>query len=334
MHKILKRILSILLILTMIFSSNLINVSASEYILYGDVDKSDRITVRDALKVLYYVAEKGSLTEEELKLSDVDVDGDVDAEDAYLIFLCACDLHTGFRIDEFKANGTLWIAGDSIAEGGRSYIGWGQVIGDYLNEDATVNNTALSGRTAKSFTTEANYERIMEEMRPGDIWIIAFGHNDVRGSLNYSSPYFSSETVGSYKYYLKYYYIEPAYRRGVQPILMSSVARCNGMLGSETEQFHYLFIKAARELAEEYKSNGVDLPFIDMFGLTFDEYVYLGKNAALRKYHSGGDTVHYNETGAKFAAQLILRTIQQNGWDFAKYIADEIADPRECVKPK
>lgn len=317
-----------------------IAVSASEHILYGDMDESNRITVRDALEVMLYVAKDGELSEEQLIRADVDADGDVDSEDGKLIFLCAAEMRTGFRLDEITANGTMWIASDSIAQGLGTNCGWGQVIDDYLVDGTVVNNTAYSGKTAKAFTETRNYSRIMDNMKPGDILIISFGHNEASGLEGTTIPNAGTENKDGFKYYLKYYYIEPALRCGVQPILMSPVARGWGPLMSFEDQFHYQWAKAAKELAEEYQANGINLHFIDMFHITTNEYLHMGKQAALEAYHkltrpdSDGspqyDTIHYKEEGARFAAQIILCEMKELGYDYAKYINEDVlTDPRQ-----
>lgn len=328
MQTIIRKTLTILLIFSVLCTAFTVNAAASDSFIFGDVDDSGEITVRDALSVLKYAVNDLDLNEGELLRADVDDDLDADAEDARLILLCLNDLGSGFRPEDINTNGTIWIAADSIAEGGASYVGWGQVIGNYLVEGTVVNNTAISGQTARYFTRTANYDKIMNNMKAGDVLFIAFGHNDSKGG---SGPYESSDTEGSYKYYLKHFYIEPALRKGVVPILMTSVARCHRIDEGEYMQYHYLYIQAAKELAEEYHEKGIELPFIDMFRLTFSEYQYLGKAASRTIYHARDD-VHYNEYGANWAAQLILHNIQKKDWDFAKYISEEIEDPRECVR--
>lgn len=310
--------------LTIMFSINVTSISADSAKLYGDVNINGTITSKDALMVLLYSVKDATLTDEQLILADINDDGLVNVEDAHLILLCAVGLQTSFRIDDFKASGTIWIAADSIAEGGSSYVGWGQVIGEYLKPGTTVNNTALSGRTARYFTNEENYKRIMQEMQPGDILFIAFGHNDSKGG---SDPYGDSSTPKSYKYYLKYYYIEPTLQRGGMPILMTSVARCRDIAKGPEYQYHWLYIKAAKELAEEYKELGIEIPFIDMFDMTFSEYSYIGQSTARSRFHT--DEIHYKRAGAEFASQLILYSINEKGWDFARFIdMDKVEDPR------
>lgn len=319
-----KKLICFVLSLCIAFTALPIYAMADEVKLYGDVNKTGTITSKDAYMILLHVVDNYDLTDEQLVLADINDDGNVTVYDAYLTLLCSVGLQTSFRIEEFKANGTIWIAADSIAEGGSSYVGWGQVIGKYLKDGTTVNNTALSGRTARYFTQEENYKKIMEEMQPGDILFIAFGHNDSKGG---SDPYGDSSTPKAYKHYLKYSYIEPTLRRGGMPILMTSVARCRDIEKGPEAQYHWLYIKAAKELANEYKELGIEIPFIDMFDLTFTEYQYLGTTNARKKFHT--DDVHYRQAGAEFASQLILLSIYEKGWDFAKYIdMSKVTDPR------
>src|SRR5690625_6908804 len=39
-------------------------------------------------------------------------------------------------------------------------------------------NRAVSGRSSASFLAEGHLDRALEELRPGDLVLIAFGHND------------------------------------------------------------------------------------------------------------------------------------------------------------
>ena len=88
---------------------------------------------------------------------------------------------------QVKTSGRIWIAGDSIAadhsyeneaDYARFVHGWGEVIGNYLNENAQVFNMAISGQSAKYFVEEDNYKKIIDGIGEGDLLLIQFGHND------------------------------------------------------------------------------------------------------------------------------------------------------------
>ena len=53
--------------------------------------------------------------------------------------------------------------------------GYGMWVGNYLNENATVVNLALSGRSSKSFLQETNYTTLKNSISKGDYLIIGFG---------------------------------------------------------------------------------------------------------------------------------------------------------------
>ena len=330
MRMILKKIICIIFCFSLIVSSSTVTVRASERHLIGDVDDNNKISVRDALAILYHAASIGDgLPEDMLVYADTDRDGKITANDAYCILLYLCGYSVGFNTDNIDTNGTLWIASDSIAAGtgNRPIYGWGEVIGDYLTADAVVHNTAFSGESSKSFIKNASYKKIMDGIKAGDLLIICFGHNDTKEGVWFTDPFASSDTVDSYKYNLKNYYIDPAYRAGAQPVLMSSPARHYSDLYNEPIQYHYYYTVAAAELVEDYAAEGINLPFIDMFHLTLKQYQTLGASQARSLYFK--DTIHFKENGARFGAQLILTMMKEYGWDYAKYINEDVlVDPR------
>lgn len=83
---------------------------------------------------------------------------------------------------------TLFLVGDSTvceytaAKEASSYYymcnGYGMRMGEYLNENVTITNLALSGRSSKSFLAETNYTTLTNSIKVGDYLLIGFGHND------------------------------------------------------------------------------------------------------------------------------------------------------------
>jgi rhamnogalacturonan acetylesterase len=55
---------------------------------------------------------------------------------------------------------------------------------------ATVNNSAIAGRSARSFTEEGHFDGIAEVLNPGDWVVIEFGHNDGGMFLSYNTTDF------------------------------------------------------------------------------------------------------------------------------------------------
>ncbi|TVY57641.1 Rhamnogalacturonan acetylesterase [Lachnellula cervina] len=77
---------------------------------------------------------------------------------------------------------TIWLAGDSTEApkgGGNGTQGWGQYLQySFLPSVALVNNSAIAGRSARSFTREGRFDTIASNVKPGDWVVIEFGHND------------------------------------------------------------------------------------------------------------------------------------------------------------
>src|SRR5210317_1557647 len=76
----------------------------------------------------------------------------------------------------------IFIVGDSTASeyGPESYprMGWGQVLGDFYDDEVVVFDMARSGRSAKSFIDEGFFAELENELGAEDILLIQFGHND------------------------------------------------------------------------------------------------------------------------------------------------------------
>lgn len=81
---------------------------------------------------------------------------------------------------------TVYLCGDStMAEGGggSGTQGWGPYLQYSLSPSvAVVNNQAIGGRSARSFSREGRFNTVIGLVQPGDWVVIEFGHND-GGSL-------------------------------------------------------------------------------------------------------------------------------------------------------
>ncbi|MCC8097318.1 MAG: hypothetical protein LIO44_01915, partial [Eubacterium sp.] len=107
---------------------------------------------------------------------------------------------------------TLWIVGDSTGcyynETSRiiNRNGFGMALGDdaahgytaeykvFDNENLTVQNLAVSGRSSLDFLTDSNYATLTSGWKEGDYLIIAFGHNDEK---NTDTARFTDASLGA-----------------------------------------------------------------------------------------------------------------------------------------
>ena len=68
--------------------------------------------------------------------------------------------------------------------GGSGTQGWGEFLRySFGGTSLTVNNSAIAGRSARSFTREGRFATVAAAARAGDWVVIEFGHND-GGSLS------------------------------------------------------------------------------------------------------------------------------------------------------
>ena len=247
---------------------------------------------------------------------------------------------------------TIYLVGDStVCSFSDSYYypryGYGTQLGNYLDEKATVNNLALSGRSSKSFLVEANYETLKSSIKEGDYLIIGFGHNDEKSEdaarfTDASKPYTDESSFG---YHLYEYYIKLALDAGATPILCTPIVRAKTNDDYSGNEGH---VTATGDYAQAIRDLGaaVNVPVVDLTAITKAEYEAKGYEGA-KLYHAvtagasedGGATVvpnwgsvdktHLNIYGAKFVAYSLateLKKIDKIGG----YVLPEIAAPTEA----
>ena len=244
---------------------------------------------------------------------------------------------------------TMYLVGDStVAEFADAYYypryGYGTQIANYLSDKVTVVNLALSGRSSKSFLTEANYTTLKNNIKAGDILVIGFGHNDEKSDdatrfTDASLPYTNENSFG---YHLYEYYVKLAQEVGAIPVLCTPIVRAksnddySGNEGHVTASGDYA--KAIRELGD-----AVNVDVIDLTVLTRSRYEEIGFEEACYyhavingKYDSDGVTVvpnfatvdktHLNIFGAKYVAYLLAKEMAELD-GIGGYVLSEIAAP-------
>jgi len=77
---------------------------------------------------------------------------------------------------------TFHIVGDSTVRSGGTGVGlwgWGERITPFFDPSKiNVVNHAIGGRSARTYFTEGHWQKVVAVIKPGDIVIIQFGHND------------------------------------------------------------------------------------------------------------------------------------------------------------
>ena len=236
----------------------------------------------------------------------------------------------------------LYVVGDSTlcAFDDSTYFypryGYATQLSSYLDEKVTVKNLALSGRSSKSFTLEANYQTLKDNLSEGDFLLIGFGHNDEKSddAARFTDATKPTSDSSSFKYSLYENYIKLAKEKGAVPILATPIVRANknndysGSNGHITATGDYR--KAIVELGQE---KNVDV--IDLTTLTKNHYTQIGYEQAiyLHAMTSGisnieaninsVDTTHLNVYGAKMVAYMFASALLESECGFAGYVNQE-----------
>ncbi|MEU4613832.1 rhamnogalacturonan acetylesterase [Streptomyces umbrinus] len=197
---------------------------------------------------------------------------------------------------------TLYIAGDSTAA--QKYAdaapetGWGMALPFFLRERLAVANHAVNGRSSKSFIDEGRLDVILAAIRPGDLLLIQFGHNDskVADPTRYTEPW------TTYQDYLRQY-VDGARARGARPVLATSVERRKFDADGNAVGTHGEYPAAVRALSEE---EGVAL--LDIQALSIALWQRLGVEETKKYFNwtaTEQDNTHFNPPGAIAVARMV-----------------------------
>jgi lysophospholipase L1-like esterase len=143
---------------------------------------------------------------------------------------------------------TLFLIGDSTvrngqADGAGGQWGWGEPIVAYFDTmKINVVNRAVGGLSSRTFLTLGHWDNVLAMLKPGDVVIMQFGHNDAsaindtsraRGTIRGTGEETEAienlltkkpEVVHTYGWYLRKY-IADARAKGATPIVCSPVPR-------------------------------------------------------------------------------------------------------------
>ncbi|MGR4896663.1 GDSL-type esterase/lipase family protein [Stenotrophomonas sp. LARHCG68] len=202
----------------------------------------------------------------------------------------------------------VFIAGDSTAA---SYgparapqAGWGQMLQGWLDPARwQVHNHAVGGRSTRSFIAEGRLDAIGHALRPGDVLLIQFGHNDAK----FEDPSRYTAPDGDYVMFLERY-IAVAREKGATPILVTPAARLLYDFGALLDT-HGRYTQAMQRVARERQVALIDLNARSMAWIRA-----LGEQGA-RPYfmfvpaQGKADGTHFSSAGATAVACLVMR-----GW--------------------
>lgn len=256
-----------------------------------------------------------------------------------------------FVLSAFKQNRviTIFMIGDSTManksiKNGAKERGWGMALQCYYDEGIRVDNHAQNGRSSRSFVNEGRWQRILDQIKPGDYVFIQFGHNDEK-------PKQDRHTVPGTTFddYLRKF-VRETREKGGKPVLFNAVVRRNfykitpkndddealrNTTGTKAEPIegdtlvdtHGAYLFSPAHVAQE-----MCVPFVDANRITHNLEQSLGPKES-RKLHmwflpgeepsvpkGRQDNTHYNIYGAHVVASLLADAIGEQVPELKKHV--------------
>jgi pectinesterase len=195
----------------------------------------------------------------------------------------------------------LVLVGDSTVT---EKAGWGLGFTQFLKDDLECINTAMGGRSSKSFRDEGRWTNALA--LKGDYYLIQFGHNNEPGKPGRSTdmPTFVQDMKN---------YVDEARAIGAKPILITPLTRrqwdksANGKIKSSLAPY-----------ADEVKKIGAEkhVPVLDLHARSIELCEQLGREGCLKfsPMKEGTNTVdgtHLNADGSVMFGRLVVEELRK-----------------------
>ncbi|MEZ0164288.1 pectinesterase family protein [Kineococcus sp. LSe6-4] len=189
--------------------------------------------------------------------------------------------------------------------------GWAQVLAGCTGTEVV--NRAISGASTTSFLASGAFDETLEQVRPGDLLLIAFGHNDTKPDERHADVH------RTYPSNLRRMVVG-ARARGAHPVLLTSVERRSFDAGGRARSTHGGHPEAVRRLAQ---ADGVA-----WFDLTVasrrlwqdqgeegsrDSFLWFGPGVHAGYPDGERDDTHLSRAGAVAVAGLVTRGLRDLG---------------------
>jgi lysophospholipase L1-like esterase len=209
---------------------------------------------------------------------------------------------------------TLFLVGDSTVRNGRGdgidglgQWGWGDPLAAWLDaKKINLVNRAVGGTGARSFMAQGYWDKVVAMLKPGDIVIMQFGHNDngpaapLKG-VGEDTEQRAGETIHSWGWYMRKY-IADTRAKGATPILCTLIPRNqweNGKVlrpvGSHADW--------ARETARTE-----NVPLLDLYERIAERYDPMGQAAVTELF--ADKRVHTSKSGAELNASIVVEALK------------------------
>lgn len=185
--------------------------------------------------------------------------------------------------------------------------GWGEPFALLLCEDILVKNHAQNGQSTRSFIDKGLWAELLSQLKPGDVVLIQFGHNDQK----ISNPSLYASAWLDYAANLKRFVMDVR-ALDAMPVLLTSVVRRAYDSQGKLQPTHGDYPAVTRTLARQ-----MQVPLIDLHAgttkLVADAGPVSSRNLYLhllpdehKNYPQGiQDNTHLSADGALQVASLV-----------------------------
>jgi lysophospholipase L1-like esterase len=185
--------------------------------------------------------------------------------------------------------------------------GWGDPLAAYFDlARINVVNRAVGGTGVRTFQAQGYWDKVLALLKPGDLVIMQFGHNDngpsapLKGAGDGTEER-SGETIHTWGWYL-HKYIAEARARGATPIVCTLIPRNiweNGKITRPVDSH----ADWAREVAKADK-----VPLLDLYERIAQRYDPMGEAAVTALF--ADKRVHTTRAGAEMNASIVVAALR------------------------
>jgi len=188
--------------------------------------------------------------------------------------------------------------------------GWGQILPLYFGPKVECKNTAVGGRSTKTFMSEGRWKKVLDA-KP-DVIFIQFGHNDSHAK---DKPE-STDAATDYKEYLEKY-VSEGKAAGAKIILVTSMHRRHFDANGKMKDILKPYAETMRAVAK-----ATNTPLIDLHSRSRELLEKLGEAGSEDLFCSATDRTHFSKKGATVMAEFIVDAIQKDIPELKPYLKD------------
>lgn len=212
---------------------------------------------------------------------------------------------------------SLFVASDSTAKHyGKDVApkqGWAEYLPKHLKTDVKLKNRAVSACSSRTYISQGHFDKMLKEVKKGDIVLIEFGQNDSIETRpeRYTPPCgkIKNPTKDSYEYCIEKM-VKAIKKKKATPVLCSPAIRFTHYNEKKKK-----FIETRQEFRKALKgiSKEFDVPYIDLNALMVKDFNKKSYDTVKSYYYGvtaenpqpADDRTHFTYDGADQVAKLI-----------------------------